>query len=119
MGRYDPEELVQDVGRRVRELRLAQGWTQNDLAMRLRAAVQRVQNIERGSENLTLFSLARLANAFDVPMATFFELPEETHEPRRQGRPPRKPVPKDRKEASEPSSSVGRAPKKVRGRRSS
>lgn len=89
MGRNDPEKLVRAVGERVRELRQARGWTQNDLAMRLRAAVQRVQNIERGGENLTIFSLARLAEAFDVLVSELFERPSPTGS-RRLGRPPKR-----------------------------
>jgi transcriptional regulator with XRE-family HTH domain len=88
VGRYDPEKLVKLVGERVRELRLSLGWTQNDLAMRLRAAVQRVQNIERGGENLTLFSLARLANALEIEIGDLFGPHEHRVRPRRVGRPP-------------------------------
>jgi transcriptional regulator with XRE-family HTH domain len=98
VARYDPERLVHDVGGRVRELRLARQWTQNDLAMRLRAAVQRVQNIERGSENLTLWSLARLANAFDISIEDFFSRPIK-QDARRPGRP--------RGEPQEPTSREG------------
>ena len=75
------------VGERVRELRHARGWTQLDLAMKLRAANQRVQRIERGRENLTIHSLAALANAFDIEIGELFKRSEQRAQPRRVGRP--------------------------------
>jgi len=69
---YEPRELLRSVGRRVRELRAEHGLTQNELAMRMKSATQWVQTVERGSENLTLYSLARLANGFEVSIEALF-----------------------------------------------
>jgi transcriptional regulator with XRE-family HTH domain len=73
--RYDPDKLVRDVGRRVAELRRERDLTQQALATKLRASTQWVQQIEYGS-NLTLFSLARLANVLDVPLEEFLVRPQ-------------------------------------------
>jgi len=89
--RYDPDRLVQDVGRRVAELRRERGLTQEALATRLRATMQWVQQIEYGA-NLTLYSLARVANALDVALDAFLVPPRSHGVDRRPGRPP-KPVP--------------------------
>lgn len=85
--RYDPDKLVRDVGRRVAEIRREKGLTQQALATKLKATMQWVQQIEYGA-NLTLFSLARLANALDSPLESFFVPPTHTARENRRGRPP-------------------------------
>jgi ribosome-binding protein aMBF1 (putative translation factor) len=47
------EKVIVDVGARIAEIRRAHGWTQQDLAHRLRMEPQSVQRIERGT-NLTI-----------------------------------------------------------------
>src|ERR1019366_7293546 len=84
--RYDPDRLVLDVGRRVAEIRREKGLTQQALATKLKATMQWVQQIEYGA-NLTLFSLARLANALDVPLDEFLLPPRAGSSVRRPGRP--------------------------------
>lgn len=61
MGRLDPDRVLCDVGRRIAELRAARGWTQEGLAERLGVGAKYVQGVERGTENLTLRTLARVA----------------------------------------------------------
>jgi transcriptional regulator with XRE-family HTH domain len=83
----DPDQLVRDVGRRIGELRRTAGLTQERLAERLGVSVQWANRVEVG-ENLTLHSLAKLADALDVEVAELFEPPsEDPAEPRRVGRP--------------------------------
>ena len=86
--RYDPDKLVRDVGRRVAEIRRERGLTQQALATKLRASTQWLQQIEYGS-NLTLFSLARLANVLDVSLEGFFVRPQADSYVVRPGRPPK------------------------------
>jgi transcriptional regulator with XRE-family HTH domain len=69
------ERVLRDVGRRVAELRLARGLTQEGLAERLDVAARWVQAVEGGRENLTLGTLATFATALKVSMAAFFEAP--------------------------------------------
>ena len=88
MRRYDPDKLVRDVGRRVAEIRREKGLTQQALATKLKATMQWVQQIEYGA-NLTLFSLARLANALDLPLDAFLVAPSQAPETSRRGRPPK------------------------------
>jgi transcriptional regulator with XRE-family HTH domain len=83
-----PARVIEDVGRRVAELRRSQGATQAQLAERLGMPVQDLQNIELGKRNLTLRSLCNLARGLGVPSRSLLD-PPATREPRRRGRPPR------------------------------
>lgn len=87
MARYDPDSLVRDVGRRVAELRRERNLTQQALASKLRATMQWVQQIEYGA-NLTIHSLARLANALDVDLGALLVPPNPSSYVKRPGRPP-------------------------------
>ncbi len=69
--RYDPDQIASDVGKRVAELRREKGLTQVRVAESLNVAYQWISQIERG-QNVSVHTLARLANALDVPMAQFF-----------------------------------------------
>ena len=81
------ETIIAGVGARVAELRRKNGWTQQDLADRLRMEPQSVQRIERGT-NLTIRSLVRLARVLGVPMLALFQEPSAAE--RRPGRPKRR-----------------------------
>ena len=58
--------LLDRVGRRVAELRVARGWTQEQFAERARLDPRDFQKIEAGELPLTLRRLLRLANALEV-----------------------------------------------------
>jgi transcriptional regulator with XRE-family HTH domain len=57
----DDTKLLRAVGRRIAELRAERDWTQEEFAERYRVSLKYVQNLELGTENLTLTSLARVA----------------------------------------------------------
>lgn len=59
-------ELVQVVGRRIKALRQARGLTQDAVAEALGIAVKNVQRLEAGRQNLTLKTLAHVADVLDV-----------------------------------------------------
>lgn len=71
----DPAQVIQQVARRIAELRQGRGMTQQDLAQKLEAAYQNVQRIERGEQNLTIRTMARLANALGVRIVDLFAPP--------------------------------------------
>ncbi len=50
---------------RIRELRLARGWTQDDLAARLNARRQTVSNYETGFRGIDADTICRLCDIFD------------------------------------------------------
>lgn len=85
-----PAEVLRDVGRRVSELRVTQGLTQEALSERLGVNLQYLQRIEAGRENLTIRSIVHLAVTLGVRIATLFEPPQD-RSPRGPGRPKRKP----------------------------
>lgn len=62
----EPHDFVQDFGERVRELRLGQGLSQEDLADRAGLHRTAVSFIERAQRSATLETVARLASALGV-----------------------------------------------------
>lgn len=64
------------IGWNLRRLRVAQGLSQERLA--LAAGIDRayVGRVERGSENVTVDTLAAMARALAVPVADLFVAPE-------------------------------------------
>lgn len=64
--REAPPELIQAVARRIKELRQARGLTQDAVAEALGIAAKNVQRLEAGRQNLTLKTLANVADVLDV-----------------------------------------------------
>ena len=60
-------------GKRVRILRLAKGWTQEELASRSGLHSTYVGGIERGERNVGLDNILKLARALAVRPADLFE----------------------------------------------
>lgn len=85
MRPLDPERVLDDVGRRVGEIRRGLGWTQQDLADALEVTLRHIQAVEGGSLNPSLRALVRVANALGVPLAALLEAPERRR--RQPGRP--------------------------------
>jgi HTH-type transcriptional regulator / antitoxin HipB len=79
----DPARVLSDVGRRVAELRLAAGLTQEELAEALAVSVKYVQRVERGRDNLTLDSMVKLVNALGARMADLHVPPRAVRTPTR------------------------------------
>jgi len=61
------------LARNVRLLREQAGWTQEQAADAANIAARHYQKIEAGTVNLTLATLARLANGFKVEVKRLFE----------------------------------------------
>lgn len=87
MPKLDPEEVVRAVGRRIAEVRRASGMTQQELAGELDVATQWVSRVEQGAENLTLVSLARLANGLGVGLVDLLQPPTSRASTSKPGRP--------------------------------
>jgi transcriptional regulator with XRE-family HTH domain len=68
VGRSDRERL----GQRVRQLRTARGWTQEELAARASLHPTYVGSVERGERNLGLDNLIKLARALGVRPGELF-----------------------------------------------
>jgi len=78
-------ELKNNIGQRVAELRKMNNWTQEQCAEQANVTVQYLQRIEQGKENLTLFSLLKIAKLFKVTIVELFQNP--TTEKNKRGRP--------------------------------
>lgn len=59
-------------GQRVRELRLARGYSQERLAVLAQLHRTYVGGVERGERNVSLINIWRLANALTVSPGSFF-----------------------------------------------
>jgi len=79
------DRLLENVGRRIRELRVKAGLTQAEVAERFGTTVPNYQRIEHGLQNLTLRTIARLAVVLDARVAEFFKSPRKMNPAR--GRP--------------------------------
>jgi len=63
------EELQHIVGARIRSLRTARGWTQEELGARAEVDFRTIGGVERGERAPSLSSLQRIAEALEVDMA--------------------------------------------------
>lgn len=68
-----PEELHVRLGRRIRDLRLERGWSQEDLADIAGLHRNYVGSAERGERNLTISSSQALAGAFGMTLSELVE----------------------------------------------
>lgn len=73
MGRRNTQTANRDLARNLRKLRLAKGWSQDDLAAEAKVRQALVGAIEVGTANPTLNSLELLAGALEVGLGSFFE----------------------------------------------
>jgi transcriptional regulator with XRE-family HTH domain len=67
MANAPVDQLVASVGRRIAELRVERGLTQDGFAEKAGVSSRYVASVEAGGENLTLTSLARFARLLRVP----------------------------------------------------
>jgi transcriptional regulator with XRE-family HTH domain len=84
--RRDPQAVVEDVGRRIAEVRQLGEMTQEECAEKLGISLRHMKRLEAG-HNMTIFTLARVASAFGISPASLLATPRSSA-PRRPGRPP-------------------------------
>jgi len=70
------DALPQLIGTRIRQIRINRGWTQENLAAKADMDFTSIGAAERGVRNLSLKSLARVANALGVPIEELVSLPK-------------------------------------------
>jgi len=65
------------LGKKIRQLRLAKGWTQEELAERTGLHSTYVGGVERGERNLGLDNILKIARALgEHPSALFADFPK-------------------------------------------
>jgi transcriptional regulator with XRE-family HTH domain len=84
------EQVLDDLGRRLAELRREHGWTQAKTADATGMPEKDYQAIENGRRAITVRTALVLAQAFDVPIGALFD-PPVSRDARRPGRPPASP----------------------------
>jgi transcriptional regulator with XRE-family HTH domain len=89
--RRAPSDVLRSVGRRIAELRRDHGLTQEQLGARLQVSEQYLRRIELGVQNVTLRTLANVANALRVDVGALFEAPRPASRAVRKGRPRKTP----------------------------
>jgi transcriptional regulator with XRE-family HTH domain len=67
------EAVLKAIGKRVRTLRTAKGWSQERLADEADMHRTYMWGIEQGVRNPSVRHLTRLADALGVPLRSFFE----------------------------------------------
>ncbi|WP_379142503.1 helix-turn-helix domain-containing protein [Paenibacillus sp. sgz500992] len=70
--------LPENVGNRIRELRKAKGWTQEQLAEAASLHYSYIGGVERGDRNISLETLEKIIAAFQVPAIEVFRFDDET-----------------------------------------
>lgn len=68
--------LPEDVGNRIRELRKAKGWTQEQLAEAAGLHYSYIGGVERGDRNISLETLEKIVLALKVPPTILFKFEE-------------------------------------------
>lgn len=71
----DPEKTLRSIGRRIAEMRVERGLTQEEYAERCGWSLKYLQRIEAGRQNLSVRSLVKLANALRIRAAELFVAP--------------------------------------------
>lgn len=67
------KEILGGIGRKLRCLRLARGWTQEEIEDRFGFSYRYYGKLERGEINPTIGTLARLAEIFEIPLTDLLE----------------------------------------------
>ncbi|NLE39550.1 MAG: helix-turn-helix transcriptional regulator [Pirellulaceae bacterium] len=71
-----PEDLAENVCRKVKELRVARGWSLVELASRCGVSRSMLSQIERAKANPTLAVALRIAQAFGLSLGELVDTPE-------------------------------------------
>lgn len=62
----DDNTKLKEIGQRIREIRLSQGMTQNDLAFAAHISTSNVSDIERGKSKIWLTTFVKIVEALQV-----------------------------------------------------
>lgn len=65
-------DIVEQVGLRIREIRLQRKMTQEQLGEKVGVTFSYIGRVERGQKNISLRTLGKIAIALDVNVNTFF-----------------------------------------------
>lgn len=80
--------MLEDVGRRIAEVRVERGWTQEEAAHRFGISARMMRKLEAGA-NTSIRRLIEIAGKLGVDVSALFETPK-TRAKRQRGRPRRR-----------------------------
>ena len=66
------KRATKNFGRKIKELRVLRGWSQEELATKANISKNYIGEIERGEKNVSIHYIARLAQAFELDLAALF-----------------------------------------------
>lgn len=72
MEKSELDLLINKVGERIKELRLEQGLTQLDLAIKSNMDERQIQRLENGETSPTLKTLYKVSSGLGLEMSNFF-----------------------------------------------
>lgn len=64
--------IKEQVGKRIKELRLSKNMSQEDFAYKCGLDRTYITSLERGKRNVSLINLEKIANAFEMSLSEFF-----------------------------------------------
>lgn len=70
------KDINRNIGRAIREIRNSLGLSQEQLAELSGLHRTYISGIERGNRNITLVSLSKIANAFQIPLSQLIRMAE-------------------------------------------
>lgn len=73
MQNVHDKKFLKALGKRLRELRLAKGMTQEDLGFKCDNSGKQIGRIERGEFNVTSCMLYKVAKALNIHIKEFFD----------------------------------------------
>ncbi|MEL7567920.1 MAG: helix-turn-helix transcriptional regulator [Dehalobacterium sp.] len=73
-------DIIKLVGERIRNLRKERNWTQEELAHRANIHRSHLGEIERGETSVTVESIAKIANAFEITVEDIFRNLQPSYE---------------------------------------
>lgn len=78
MSSMEKVELLKIVGNRIQEIRISKGYSQVDLAGKIKGTIDttNISRIESGRTNPTLFTLYRIAEALEVNLSQLLNYEE-------------------------------------------
>jgi transcriptional regulator with XRE-family HTH domain len=72
------DQIHRSFGRRLKALRQAQGWNQEDFASKIDMSVDAVSSMERGKTFASLETLSKIAAALKTEISSLFEFDVDT-----------------------------------------
>ena len=82
MANGSAEQVLKVLGRRIRDLRLAQGFSQESFADECNVHRTFMGTVERGESNLSFSNLLKVASALGISLAALLDGIDQSAEPR-------------------------------------